>query len=150
MPTITRREFLAVAAAIGAELAWSRKAPAASKLPWRERRDLYAEGVASAEPDAESVILWTRRPFANAKDGRLHLEVAEDKAFTQVVSQTAVTVSAESDWTCRVLAAGLRPATEYWYRFSDDEGNGSRIGRTLTAPRERDGRPIRFAFVRYY
>jgi len=147
MPTITRREFLAVAAAIGAELAWSRKAPAASKLPWRERRDLYAEGVASAEPDAESVILWTRRPFANAKDGRLHLEVAEDKAFTQVVSQTAVTVSAESDWTCRVLAAGLRPATEYWYRFSDDEGNGSRIGRTLTAPRERDGRPIRFAFV---
>ncbi|SFN61309.1 alkaline phosphatase D family protein [Dokdonella immobilis] len=147
MPNITRRQFLAVAAAIGAELAWSRQAPAASKVTWHERRDLYAEGVASAEPDSDSVILWTRRPFANAERGRLTVEVAEDAAFTRVLSQRAVTVLAESDWTCRVLAAGLAPATEYWYRFTDDEGNGSRIGRTLTAPRERDGRPVRFAFV---
>jgi alkaline phosphatase D len=147
MANLSRREFLGVAAALGAQLVWSRKTAAASTLPWRERRDLYAEGVASAEPDSDSVILWTRRPFEGATEARLTVEVAEDVAFTRVVSQRAVTVSAESDWTCRVLAAGLKPATEYWYRFVDDEGNGSRIGRTLTAPRERDGRPVHFAFV---
>ena len=45
------------------------------------------------------------------------------------------------------MAAGLKPATEYWYRFTDADGNGSRVGRTLTAPRERDARPVRFTFV---
>src|SRR5262249_49640052 len=43
--------------------------------------------------------------------------------------------------------AGLRPRNEYWYRFTDEHGFGSRIGRTLTAPAEGDARPVRFAFV---
>jgi hypothetical protein len=33
-----------------------------------------------------------------------------------------------------VLIGGLKPRTVYWYRFSDRDGNGSRIGRTITAP----------------
>src|SRR5690348_17978505 len=41
----------------------------------------------------------------------------------------------------------MRPASEYWYRFTDEDGNGSRIGRTRTAPRRDDPRPARFAFV---
>jgi alkaline phosphatase D len=44
-------------------------------------------------------------------------------------------------------AAGLKPATVYWYRFVDETGAGSRIGRTITAPRLDDPRPVRFAFV---
>jgi len=46
-----------------------------------------------------------------------------------------------------VLAGGLKPARVYWYRFTDAEGNGSRIGRTITAPRPNDPRPVHFAFV---
>jgi len=56
-------------------------------------------------------------------------------------------VQPESDWTCRVLVGHLQAASEYWYRFVDDEGNGSRIGRTLTAPGPDDIRPTKFAFV---
>jgi PhoD-like phosphatase len=41
----------------------------------------------------------------------------------------------------------LKPSSVYWYRFTDVEGNGSRIGRTVTAPAEHDDRPVRFAFV---
>src|SRR4051812_36342514 len=37
-------------------------------------------------------------------------------------------LSAEADWTCRVLAAGLHPRRVYWYRFTDEHGFGSRIG----------------------
>ena len=54
---------------------------------------------------------------------------------------------AEADWTCRVLVAGLKPRTVYWYRFTDREGNGSRVGRTITAPAQSDQQPVRFAFV---
>ena len=60
--TLSRRDFIKTAAAMGASLAWGGKARA-SRISWRERRDLYPEGVASGDPDFQSVILWTRRPF---------------------------------------------------------------------------------------
>src|SRR5439155_10517973 len=60
--TLTRREFVQLAAALGASLAWGGPARA-SATGWHERRDLYPEGVASGDPDPASVILWTRRPF---------------------------------------------------------------------------------------
>jgi alkaline phosphatase D len=63
------------------------------------------------------------------------------------VAQARAPVSAASDWTARVLVGGLKPARAYWYRFTDQDGNGSRVGRTLTTPLEDDPRPVNFAFV---
>ncbi len=143
---LSRRQFLEAAAAIGATLAWSGPA-AASRTRWRERRDLYPEGVASGDPGHDSVILWTRRPLATGDRAQLTVEVALDERFRRVVASAPAIVSAASDWTCRVLVGGLRPATVYWYRFTDAEGNGSRIGRTITAPAEDDPRNVTFAFV---
>lgn len=141
-----RRAFLLSAAAIGAAAAWSGPARA-SRTDWRERRDLYPEGVASGDPDWHSVILWTRRPYGNGQPRALTVEVAGDPEFRNVVSHARVMVSAAADWTARVMVGGLEPATTYWYRFADAEGNGSRIGRTRTAPAESDQRPVNFAFV---
>src|SRR5437868_2284209 len=143
--TLSRRDLMETAVALGASLAWGGRARA-SRVRWRERRDLYLEGVASGDPDPKSVILWTRRPF---EDGQylLTVEVAEDEAFRRVVAQAQAPVSASADWTARVLVGGLKPAQVYWYRFTDADGNGSRIGRTITAPRANDPRPINFAFV---
>ena len=132
--TLNRREFIQIAAAMGASLAWGGPARA-SRRKWTEKRDLYPEGVASGDPDPNSVILWTRRPFGDAKRHVLTVEVAEDEAFNRVVAQAPAPVSASSDWTSRVLVGGLKPARTYWYRFTDAEGNGSRVGRTITAPR---------------
>src|SRR5204862_356971 len=78
--TVTRREFVQLAAALGASLAWG-GAARASTTGWRERRDLYPEGVASGDPDSTSVILWTRRPFNSGGRRVLTVEVAEDDAF---------------------------------------------------------------------
>src|SRR5437764_14308358 len=61
MGNISRRDFLAMAAVLGAEAAWGRSLSAPSKISWRERRDLFPEGVASGDPDSNSVLLWTRR-----------------------------------------------------------------------------------------
>ena len=148
MPTFDRRQFLKLSAAMGAALAWGGALGRPSKSGWRERRELYPQGVASGDPDDNSVLLWTRRPYADArKSAKLLVEVAEDSAFTRVIATTSAQVSAESDWTCRVLVGDLPPASEYWYRFVDEKGNGSRIGRTLTAPSPDDPRSSRFAFV---
>jgi alkaline phosphatase D len=144
--TLNRRQFVQSAAAMGAVLAWSGPA-AASKTGWRERRDLYPEGVASGDPEPDSVVLWTRRPYENGGRRILTVEVAEDPAFHDVVASAPAPVSAASDWTSRVLVAGLNPGREYWYRFTDSEGGGSRIGRTITAPLSDDPRPVSFAFV---
>src|SRR6185295_3457207 len=144
--TLSRREFIQLAAAMGASLAWTGPARA-STSKWREARDLYPEGVASGDPDSNSVILWTRRPFEQGDRHVLTVEVAEDEAFGRVVAKAPAPVSAASDWTTRVLVGRLKPAHTYWYRFSDAEGNGSRVGRTITAPLPDDPRPVNFAFV---
>ena len=148
MPTLDRRQFLQLAAAMGATLAWGCAAVRPSTTGWRERRDRFPQGVASGDPDANSVLLWTRRPYDDGRErATLLVEVAEDPGFTRVIATTAAPVLAAADWTCRVLVGDLRPAGEYWYRFVDEEGHGSRIGRTLTAPAADDPRPARFAFV---
>src|SRR3954469_24589701 len=144
--TLSRREFVQLAAAMGASLAWGGSARA-STTGWHERRDLYPEGVASGDPDPGSVILWTRRPFESGGRRVLTVEVAEDEAFRRVVAKASAPVSAESDWTTRVLVGHLKTARVYWYRFTDGEGNGSRVGRTITAPLANDSRPVNFAFV---
>jgi alkaline phosphatase D len=144
--TLSRREFIQVAAAMGASLAWGGPARA-SRTNWREVREAYPEGVASGDPDPTSVILWTRRPFPSGERQLLTVEVAEDEAFRRVVARARAPASAAADWTTRVLVGGLKPAHTYWYRFTDSDGNGSRIGRTRTAPKPDDPRPVNFAFV---
>jgi alkaline phosphatase D len=148
MSNITRRAFLTMAAAMGATVAWGRSLGKKSRVAWNEQRDLFPEGVASGDPDSNSVLLWTRHPPANGKPAlNLNVEVAEDGAFARVVATATTPVSAASDWTCRVLVGGLKPRRVYWYRFTDSDGFGSRVGRTITAPDVNDAKPVRFVFV---
>lgn len=145
--TFNRREFLAMAAVIGANAAWGRGLGSPSSVAWQERRDLYPEGVSSGDPDSNSVLLWTRRAATNPPVEELTVEVALDESFRKVIAKRTAKISPAADWTCRVLVGGLKPGNVYWYRFTDQHGFGSRIGRTITAPSDDDPRPVRFAFV---
>ncbi|HEY6922111.1 MAG TPA: alkaline phosphatase D family protein, partial [Steroidobacteraceae bacterium] len=148
MTRVTRRGFIAAAASLGAAPLWARKKGKSSPVATSaERRDLYPEGVASGDPQPDSVLLWTRRPYENGTQGRLLVEVAEDDTFKHVIASTHATVSPASDWTCRILAGNLEAARVYWYRFTDETGQTSRVGRTITAPAASDPRPVKFAFV---
>lgn len=151
MTSMTRREALEVAAAIGASLAWRIPRPSAGRKAAIPRPELFPQGVASGDPTPDSVILWTRRPpEPDGRPGsavRLTVEVGTDPSLKSIVARGRATLSGAEDWTCRILAAGLAPATIYWFRFTDDQGFASRVGRTLTAPAEDDDRPARLAFV---
>jgi alkaline phosphatase D len=75
------------------------------------------------------MLLWTRRKLTKPSPAdRLTIEVAEDESFRHVVATSVVPISAEADWTCRVLVGGLKLARVYWYRFSESEGLGRRVG----------------------
>lgn len=144
---LSRREFV-MATAIGAALASARGWAGKLRTPATERRDLYPQGVASGDPTADSVILWTRRPpVAGSAASRLVVEIAADADFATLVAGGVADVGAETDWTCRFLATGLSPGREYWYRFIDEHGFASRVGRTLTAPAEDADTPVRFTFA---
>ena len=100
----SRRSLLKQAAALGAALAFGRSCAHTTTGPRTERRDLYPQGVASGDPQADSVILWTRRPFERgAGPAPLVVEVALDPDFRRVVATADAPAHEESDWTCRVL-----------------------------------------------
>jgi alkaline phosphatase D len=148
MSRINRRTFVQAAVSFGATAVWGFALAKPSRIAWRESREHFPEGVASGDPDHHSVLLWTRFPLGGSQTvGQLTVEVAEDPVFLNVVASAETPVLAEADWTCRVLIGRLKPATTYWYRFTDPGGIGSRIGRTRTAPAENDARPVRFAFI---
>ncbi len=99
----------------------------------------FTHGVASGEPTAHSMLLWTR--YAAGQDARLRWEVSQSADFARIVSGGTVAASPARDWCAKSVAKGLRPGTWYHYRFIAPDGSMSVVGRTRTLP---DGPTDRF------
>ncbi len=135
MPHISRRSLITGAAGSAALL--SIGARGSVPLP----HGLFTLGVASGDPLADGVVLWTRlAPAPLADDGGLppisipvRWEVAEDERFGRIVRSGQVRALPEFGHSVHVDVAGLRPARRYWYRFIAN-GETSAVGRTRTAP----------------
>ena len=97
-----------------------------------EHQDRFGYGVASGDPLSDRVILWTRVNAAEAPT-TVGWEVARDPGFVNVVASGTTSTSAEQDYTVKVDATGLAPATQYWYRFKLNS-DFSPVGRTKTLP----------------
>lgn len=93
----------------------------------------YAHGVASGDPLADRVILWTRITSSSKDDVEVGWSIAEDSGFTKVVASGVVTTGAAKDYTVKVDATGLAPNRSYYYRFRAHEVD-SPVGRTKTLP----------------
>jgi alkaline phosphatase D len=99
-----------------------------------DERVVFAHGVASGDPTSTAVILWTRATPTNVgRPYQVEWEVATDAAFTSVVRRGVATAQPEADFTVKVDATGLAPATPYFYRFVL-AGVSSPVGRTRTLP----------------
>jgi alkaline phosphatase D len=105
----------------------------------------FALGVASGDPDATSVVLWTRLAGATG-DHEVVWEVAEDESFSSLVAAGKATASDDDAHSLRVIADGLVPDTRYWYRFTAGSFT-SPPARTRTTPRDGAGDRLRFAFL---
>lgn len=107
----------------------------------------FAHGVASGDPLAERVIIWTRITESTPSAAQIPVrwEVATSAAFTEIVASGMQHTHADRDWTVKVDVTGLSPATPYYYRFTAF-GETSIVGRTRTAPAEMV-EEVRFAVV---
>jgi len=92
----------------------------------------FTHGVASGEPGAEQVLLWTR--FAGAQDTTLRWELSEDEAFSRIAAQGEALASPANDCCAKAWAKGLAPGRWYYYRFIAPSGERSVTGRTRTLP----------------
>lgn len=124
---LNRREFLAGTAASGLVLPFAVRAQAPAA-----RSRAFPHGVASGDPLADRVVLWTRvAPSTRTVDVRWR--VAADAALAKIVASGTVRTSAARDFTVKVDAPGLDPAMTYYYSFTAGTDH-SPIGRTRTLP----------------
>lgn len=93
----------------------------------------FDHGVASGDPLADRVVLWTRVSTADTREIALTWEVARDSSFNTIVARGETRTSAARDHTVKVDVGGLVAGTRYWYRFSA-YGATSPVGRTRTLP----------------
>ncbi|HQT54416.1 MAG TPA: alkaline phosphatase D family protein [Phenylobacterium sp.] len=131
--TINRRSALAF---LGAGLA----TPAFAQAPSRYAGAVaFKHGVASGDPLADRVILWTRITPAQATTGEIAYRwritpTGKTSLFRRVKTLTGEGVtSAARDFTVKVDVGGLKPGVQYSYEF---EANGvvSPPGWTRTLP----------------
>lgn len=92
----------------------------------------FTHCVASGEPAATSVLLWTR--YVAGGETALTWQVSETESFTKPVAEGSVTASPSRDWCAKGVATGLSPDRWYFYRFLAPDGTASPVGRTRTLP----------------
>lgn len=132
--SFSRRRFLAISAkGIGAAVISYGLMGCSSSKDDDEIVASFQHGVASGDPTASAVILWTRVTPESAGDVKVRWEVATDAAFSQLITTGETTTNDARDYTVKVDAIGLDAATRYYYRFFVGEVQ-SPVGMTKTLP----------------
>ena len=130
MRKVSRRGFLASGGAALGALPLIRSIDAFSQVT----NPVFRHGVASGDPLSDRVILWTRvTPKSPTGSQTVSWIVARDPKLAQVVARGEAQTGAARDFTVKLDATGLQPATTYYYRF-ESIGERSAIGRTRTLP----------------
>lgn len=130
--TYDRRAFLRRAGLAGAA-AFTPVAVARPPALADESLAPFVHGVASGDPTADGVLLWTRLTVAGAIRPAVRWRVATDVNLSRVVAQGESITDRERDFTVTVDVGGLEPSTWYFYEFTY-RGKRSLVGRTKTAP----------------
>ena len=98
----------------------------------------FTSGVASGEPAATSVLLWSR--YVSGGEARLRWEVSGTLDFATTVAGGDALAAPARDFCVKPVATGLAPGRWYYYRFIAPDGTMSDIGRTRTLPQGRADR----------
>ena len=103
-----------------------RKANAASPYAFRH-------GVASGDPLADSVIIWTRVSGSTGEPVRVFWQVAADAAMRAILRSGEINAVREHDFTVKVDVGDLPAGQQLYFRFIAD-GVESTLGKTRTLP----------------
>ncbi len=99
----------------------------------------FTHGVASGEPDSDSILLWTRFVSATGSPSKVRAEISQNRDFSKLAGGGEMVTGAWRDHTAKITIGGLAPGMAYYYRFIGPDGSISPIGRTRTLPQGRIG-----------
>jgi len=150
---VTRRRFLALGGAAGAigvaaTLGHRVAAQVSNMSSPHPSADPFTLGVASGDPWADSVVLWTRLvpnpdelhdTGMDQRPREVEWQIATDPKMTTIERHGTTWALPEHAHSVHATVDGLRPGREYWYRFRIGPWV-SPTGRTKTAPPP--GQPI--------
>ncbi|MFD0592618.1 alkaline phosphatase D family protein [Catellatospora coxensis] len=150
MRSLHRRTFVLGGLAIAGTALTGASAFAAAPYPFKL-------GVASGDPESDSVVLWTRlapTPLnADGQGGMANADVVVDwqvstsSSFSTLAASGSVTARYADAHSVHVIAGGLTADADYYYRFRA-QGHLSPVGRTRTAPAPTTfGRDLVMAFA---
>lgn len=124
----------------------------------------FPQGIASADPRANSIILWTRvvptgltatesssvntavRLIVTADNMSADIGTTTDMSGATLVADVTVASYADFDNSIRHKLTGLNPATVYYYQFIAGVVR-SNIGRCKTAPAATSSDDVKFIFM---
>lgn len=92
----------------------------------------FEHGIASGDPTADSVILWTRATPDVPARFTVNWQIARDPELREIVASGAAPTDESRDYTVKIDVRGLLAGRSYWYRFSVGDTQ-SPVGRTCTA-----------------
>lgn len=92
----------------------------------------FYHGVASGDPMADRVIIWTR-VTTDAPSVEVKWRMATDTAMRNIVAEGTTTTDTSRDYTVKIDVTGLQANTYYYYEF-ESLGRLSQRGRTKTLP----------------
>ncbi|MBC7681354.1 MAG: alkaline phosphatase D family protein [Ferruginibacter sp.] len=129
----SRRRFLVQTTSTAAALAVSGTLVACGDSSAEPAQFKY--GVASGDPLASSVIVWTHAKIAGSNSPvGLAWQIAGDNSFATLLQSGRVNATEATDFTAKVDVTGLTAGSSYFYRFVDDAGVVSPTGSTRTLP----------------
>lgn len=104
-----------------------------SALNNKRTKDTFQHGIASGEPSADGILLWTRINQNNELTPTVSWQLATDPEFKKIVQSGQQSTNAQQDFCIKVAVKQLKPGAQYFYRFQY-QGITSEPGRTRTLP----------------
>jgi len=104
---------------------------------------VFTSGVASGDPTATSMVIWTRAYNPDVAAIPVGFEVAEDAGFSRIVRRGTGLATTARDYTLKVDIESLAPGNRYFYRFRAGQAV-SGIGQFRTLP-DKSGQKVHLA-----
>lgn len=104
---------------------------------------VFTSGVASGDPTATSMVIWTRAYNPDVAAIPVGFEVAEDAGFSRIVRRGTGLATTARDYTLKVDIESLAPGNRYFYRFRAGQAM-SEIGQFRTLP-DKSGQKVHLA-----
>src|SRR5262245_28391849 len=151
---VSRRLFLAYKASLSA-IPWLGRTAVAKPAKASFANEPFKLGVASGDPTASGVVLWTRlapEPLEpsggmNPENVKVAWEFATDDCMCHIIRRGTAVASPKLAHSVHVEVENLKPDRWYWYRFRVGDVE-SPVGRTRTMPADdSDPQQLRMAFA---